>query len=85
MKVGISNKKKFNWIIQKRFSFRILFFGNDDVSLECFKVLHNKSKTSPELIEKLDVLTTPLESSSSAQANFHNCLKSLEISDFNVI
>ena len=78
--------KKFNRsftlinIRNKLSSYRILFFGNDDVSIECLKSLHNEKLKNPALIENISVLTTPLENRKSAQKDFHTFIDEKMIS-----
>ncbi len=78
----ISKHFRLGRLILKKHNYRILFFGNDDVSLECLKSLHNEKNTNPKLIEKLDVLTTPLENRRSPQKVFHDFLIEKDISKY---
>lgn len=65
---------------KKQFNYKILFFGNDDVSLECLKSLYNEKLKNPDLIEKISVLTTPMENRRSAQKSFHTFVDEQKIS-----
>lgn len=54
--------------------FRILFFGNDEVSLPSLEKLYEYSLKNDSLIDKITTVTTPSENKKSTQAIFHKFL-----------
>jgi len=55
--------------------FKLLFFGNDEISLPSLEKLYENSIKSESLIDKLTVITTPNDNKKSTQGIFHKYLQ----------
>jgi methionyl-tRNA formyltransferase len=65
-----------------RRKFKVLFFGNDEISLHSLFKLYEESFKDDAVVKKLAVVTTPLENKKSFQAIFHKFLNDKKIEKF---
>lgn len=62
--------------------FKVLFFGNDEVSKPTIEKLHLESLKENSIIQKCAVITTPLEKKKSTQGVFHKYINDKDIQKF---
>jgi methionyl-tRNA formyltransferase len=72
--------KSVNVISKKKF--KILFFGNDDISLPTLMKIYEEMYKDESIVESLGVVTTPLENKKSFQAGFHKFLNDKKINKY---
>jgi methionyl-tRNA formyltransferase len=66
--------------------YSILFFGNDEISLNTFLKLYEEKYKEDSIIKDINVITTPLEQKKSTQGLFHKFLidKNIKKTELNV-
>jgi methionyl-tRNA formyltransferase len=77
--------KKVNFCqnLNKR-KFKVLFFGNDEISLPSLVKLNEDIHKENSAVEKIGIITTPLLNKKSTQAVFHNYLSSFTKYELNI-
>jgi methionyl-tRNA formyltransferase len=74
-----SEEKTSSMKVTSKKKFKILFFGNDDISLPTLMKIYEEMYKDESVIDSLGVVTTPLENKKSFQAGFHKFLNDKKI------
>jgi methionyl-tRNA formyltransferase len=68
--------------VRKNKRFKVLFFGNDEISLPTLAKLREETYKTTSFIENIGIITTPLHNKKSTQAVFHNYLSTCNFPKF---